>query len=97
MRDISEIYNNNNLSAEILSAKLLLEWLEERHGDLDEIDLFKMDSMIESLVQAGKNTVENFIFVMRYYRMTKRHDIYIHLTRYTGFLDVIESILARLK
>ncbi len=97
MQNISETYKRNHLEAQISSANRLLKWLEEKHGNLDEIDREKTDRMIESLVDEGKNTVENFLFVMRYYRMTKRHDIYIYLTRYTGFLDVFENILARLK
>ncbi len=97
MQNISETYKRNHLDIQILSAQSLLQWLEAKHGNLDEIDLAKIDRMIESLVDEGKNTVENFVFVMRYYRMTKRHDIYIYLTRYTGFLDVFENILSRLK
>jgi len=97
MQNISDTYKRNKLDAQIPSANRLLEWLEAKHGSLDEIDIAKTDRMIESLVAEGKNTVENFTFVMRYYRMTKRHDIYIYLTRYTGFLDVFENILSRLK
>ncbi len=97
MQNISDTYKRNHLEAKIPLANNLLEWLESIHGNLDEIDREKTDRMIESMVDEGKNTVENFVFVMRYYRMTKRHDIYIYLTRYTGFLDVFENILARLK
>ncbi len=97
MQNISDTYKRNHLDAQIPSANYLLEWLEAKHGNLDEIDPAKTDRMIESLVDEGKNTVENFSFLMRYYRMTKRHDIFIYLTRYTGFLDVFENIFSRLK
>lgn len=97
MQKINDYYKRNNLDAKIPAANLLLAWLEERHGNLDEADVAKTDRMIESLVDEGKNTVANFIILMHYFRMVKRHDIYIHLTRYTGFLDVFEKILSRLK
>ncbi len=97
MQSIGDTYKRNHLEAQIPSANRLLRWLEDKHGNLDEIDLSKVDRMIESLVDEGTNTIENFVFIMRYYRMTKRHDIYIYLTRYTGFFDVFENILFRLK
>ncbi len=97
MQSINETYKKNHLDDQIPEANLLLEWLEEKHGNLDDIDIEKIDRMIESLVTEGKNTIENFRYVMRYYRMTKRHGIYIHMTRYTGFLDVFENIFSRLK
>ncbi|MFA5235885.1 MAG: hypothetical protein WC399_03500 [Bacilli bacterium] len=97
MRDISEYYRRRNLDSELPEALGLLEWLEGRHGQLDEVDCNKIDRMMADLVNHEKNTVKNIVYLMRYYLMAKRNDIYIHLTRYTGFLDVIENILLRLK
>ncbi len=97
MQPIRESYLNNKLEAQLTSAQEFLEWLETTCGSLDAADIAKLDLMIESMVTNQKNTVSNFIYLMRYYRMTKRHDLFIHLTRYTGFLNVIENILARLK
>jgi hypothetical protein len=97
MFDIKETYHMRHLEAELPDALSLLMWLEEQHGNLDEVDDHKIDLMMDSLVKNDKNTIKNVIHLMRYYLITKRHDIYIHLTRYTGFLDVIENILTRLK
>ncbi len=97
MFDIKEAYLNRHLAEELPEALALLSWLEGLHGDLDQADQRQIDGMMGSLLRYEKNTVKNVVHLMRYYLLTKRHDLYIHLTRYTGFLDVIENILARLK
>ncbi len=93
----SDLYLRNNLFDELDRAIILLEDLENQFYDIDEISENILDSIISYLVKKNLNSLENFIILMRYYKTISRNDLFIHLTRYTGMLDVIENILKRLK
>jgi hypothetical protein len=92
-----ELYERNNLHYEYEQAKNLLLMLENEFQDIDLVDEVRIDEFIAYLVSKKMNLVENFIVLMRYYRVIGNNDIYIHLTRYTGMLDVVETILKRAK
>jgi hypothetical protein len=97
-KDVFEaFYQRNGISDKFQEAYELINLLEKEFIDLDNIDTKKLDLVIEHLVNKKINILSNFLILMRYYIVINRHDLYIHLTRYTGFLDVIENILARLK
>lgn len=66
-------------------------------SSLDEITTVQLDELIEYWVKSERNTVPNFIVLMRYFKLIKRNDLFIHLTKYTGGLDVIENILETMK
>ncbi len=95
----SELYKKNNLSKRKLNkGTQLLEKLNDRCDyDLDKINTLMLDDLIKYLVKKNMNEVDNFVILMRYFKMIKRDDLYIHLTKYTGMLDVIENIVKRLK
>ncbi len=93
----SDLYLRNNLSEELDKALHLLEELETQFNNMDDIYEERLDEIIDYLVKNNLNSVESFVVLMRYYKTINRHDLFIHLTRYTGMLDVIENILKRLK
>jgi len=66
-------------------------------SSLDDMTMTELDELISYWVKSKKNTVPNFIVLMRYVKLIKRHDLFIHLTKYTGGLDVIENILESMK
>lgn len=92
-----DLYFRNNLMSEFDDAWKLLEELSKMFGDLDDIDEVNLDLAIQYLVKINKNSIENFIILMRYFKVVKRNDLYIHLTRYTGMLDVVDNIVKRIK
>ncbi len=91
------LYERNNLGAELPVAFKFLENLENEFINIDDIDEERLDEIIEYLVNKRANTIENFIILMRYYKVIEKNNLYIHLTRYTGMLDVVDNILKRLK
>ena len=92
-----DLYFRNNLMSEFDDAWKLLEELSKMFDDLDDIDEVNLDLAIQYLVKINKNSIENFIILMRYFKVIKRNDLYIHLTRYTGMLDVVDNIVKRIK
>ncbi len=63
----------------------------------DELGLASLDAFIQWLVEHNLNTVKSFVSMMRYYKLIKRHDLFVRLTQYTGGLDVIDNILINLE
>jgi hypothetical protein len=58
---------------------------------VDEIDRF-----VAQMVLNHWNDVDHFISMMRYFRVTKQHQIFVRLTQYTGALDVLGSIYQKM-
>lgn len=92
-----DLYLRNNLMSEFDDAWKLLEELNNKFNDLDAFDEEKLDSAIKYLVETNRSNIDNFIILMRYFKVIKRNDLYIHLTRYTGMLDVVDNIIKRIK
>ncbi len=63
----------------------------------DEIKTADLDGLIAHLVKSRQNTIPAFVALMRYFRMIKRHDLFIRLTQHTGGDGVIQNIMARIK
>lgn len=66
-------------------------------GDLDEINVETIDVILDSFKHQNRLDVKVFIALMRYFRLIKRHDLFIRLTQYTGGIGVVENILKRAK
>jgi hypothetical protein len=92
-----DLYFRNNLMSEYDDAWKLLEELNGEFSDLDDFDEDVLDKAIKRLVESKRSTIENFVILMRYFKVAKRNDLYIHLTRYTGMLDVVDNIIKRIK
>ncbi|MBU1145726.1 MAG: hypothetical protein KJ971_07760 [Firmicutes bacterium] len=102
--ELKALYERNHLPEVdyLFAEKIILNFqlfLDELHQNLfiDEIDSNYLDQYIALLLENNSSTVEAFIVLLRYYRVAKRNDLFIHLTRYTGGIDVIEQILKRLE
>ena len=96
---LKQLYENNNLpEAEMHEAMDFLMLLNEHIDfDIDAINEELLDQMIEFMVKHKLNDYKNFVVLMRYYRLIDRKDLFIHLTKYTGMIGVIENIIDRLK
>jgi len=101
---LEEYYSRNHYQSEdFLYAKNLLTELEAYQQEdtkavfFDQIDEAMLDRLIQILVDAKKNTIPAFVVLLRYFHVIGRKDLYIHLTKYVGGLDVIENILLRLE
>ncbi len=96
---LEEFYRRNKLSpVETEAAVRLIEKCNKMvQVDLDAVDIAQLDEVIAGLVKAELNSVANFVVLMRYFKATGRNDLYIHLTKYTGMLGVMETIFERLK
>lgn len=64
---------------------------------LESINDKGLDQVVSNMVLTKHNNLDEFHMLMRYMIAVNRHDLYIHLTRYTGSYGVIESILEKLK
>ncbi|MBN2540398.1 MAG: hypothetical protein JXB08_02615 [Bacilli bacterium] len=95
---LKDLYERNNLpEAETKSAiDLVMEVNEQIDLDLDAIDTDVLDQLIRYLVKENKNTVPSFVVLMRYFNVIDRKDLFIHLTKYTGMLGVMDNIEKRL-
>ena len=91
------LYERNKLMTEYEEAVNFLLDLEMKFIDIDNIDFVRLDEIISYLVYKDLSSVKNFVILMRYYKLINRNDLFIHLTRYTGMLDVVGNILIRLK
>lgn len=93
-------YETNHLK-NFDQAKQFLEDIDqlierEKLPSLDDISQDDLDHIIHYLVITDQNSVPNFVILMRYFKMMAMHEHFIHLTKYTGGLGVIESILTKL-
>ncbi len=99
INQLKDLYQRNKLNHEQFDfAVQLLERFEEViKTNIDDATLKALDLFIEDLVANNEMDIATIVVFMRYYRMIKRNDLFIHLTKYTGGLGVIESILERLE
>lgn len=73
-------------------------YIKDKHQlTLEELTINQLDGFIEQLVLQEKNQTKVFVAMMRYFKFTKQHDLYIRLTNYTGALDVIGSIYHKME
>ncbi len=96
---LKQLYERNNLPIPAMEKAIsLIQTLNDvANEDIDVISEEELDDLIKWLVDKGENTLDAFITMMRYFSIIKRHDLYVHLTRYTGMLDVMENIIKRLE
>jgi len=79
------------------AVAIIEEFDATSNQSIDDFDIQMLDNAIEKFFLENRTNVDFFIALMRYMRLVKRHDLFIRLTQYTGGLDVIESIIARLE
>jgi len=101
---LKELYVKNNLGddkwniAQAFMNRMQAYVLEHNFAvDIDEINVDHLNYWIQNLVDSHQNTVDHFIIMMRYFRVIKQNDLFIHLTKFTGKLDVAESIYEKLE
>ena len=94
---LKNLYDKNNLTSEYKQAEKFLKNIETRFQNIDNISINQLDEIVSYLVESNISNIENFVILMRYYKVIGNNDLFIHLTRYTGMLDVTENIVKRLK
>ncbi len=99
LEKLKDLYTRNKLpETKIMEAvNLIMELNDLITQDIDDINEEVLDRLIAYLVSQEKNSVDNFVILLRYYRVIDRKDLFIHLTKYTGMLGVMENIIDRLK
>lgn len=99
INQLKDLYQRNKINNEQFDYAIhLLEAFEDViNTNIDDASLEALDQFIEDLVAKNEMNIAAIVVFMRYYRMIKRNDLFIHLTKYTGGLGVIESILERLE
>ncbi|HOI47020.1 MAG TPA: hypothetical protein PLR26_04745 [Bacilli bacterium] len=96
-----EYYHKRNLPKESLNLAIhYLNQLDEfcRNVGLESVDQLTTDLLDQFIQKMRKETVDKLELLLsigRYYRLIKRNDLYIHITKYLGKLGVIESIVSR--
>ena len=94
-----QFYQSRHLSdADYLKAEQILTEAQTilfPDGDLDEINEETLDGIIAHFHNQSRLDIPVMIVFLRYFRLIKRHDLYIRLTQYTGGLGVIEAIIER--
>ncbi len=95
---LRELYINNSIPDKDLTKDLDMIVLlnSQTEFDLDEINESILDEIIVYMVNKDINTVDNFVVLMRYFHVIDRKDLFIHLTKYTGMLGVMDNIIKRL-
>ncbi len=101
---LRKLYQDNHLQEDaFMHAESLIRSLDEfaRVAGIDSgIEMLStdvLDQFIQVLVLEKRNTVDSFIAMMRYFRVTKQHELFVRLTQYTGALDVLESIYSKME
>jgi hypothetical protein len=101
---LKKLYQDNHLSEDSFwYAESVLRSLDEFAQDQSVflgIDMLKtdiLDQFIEQLVLENRNTKDAFVAMMRYFKVTKQHELFVRLTQYTGALDVLESIYSKME
>jgi hypothetical protein len=101
---LRKLYQDNHLQEDaFMHAESLIRSLDEfaRVAGIDSgiemISTDVLDQFIQELVLEKRNTVDRFIAMMRYFRVTKQHELFVRLTQYTGALDVLESIYSKME
>lgn len=97
--EFKDYFEKNRLASSDYEATIeLIQRLEDRIlSPAETMSLGQLDDFIFDLYKHHRSDVKAFIALMRYFKLVKRHDLYIRLTQYTGGIDVIETILERLK
>jgi hypothetical protein len=95
-------YEKNKLSADDFTYAITtledfeIYLTEHRLSNLDNLSIEDLDALIQYLVISNQNSVKNFVVLMRYFKMNGLHNHFIQLTKYTGAIGVVESILSKL-
>lgn len=99
INQLKDLYQRNKINPDQFDfAVQLLETFENSiNTNIDHASIEALDLFIKELVEKNEMNIATIVVFMRYYRMIKRNDLFIHLTKYTGGLGVIESILERLE
>jgi hypothetical protein len=80
-----------------LAVDLATRFFDTYGLPLDTADEADLDRYLALLLTEGNTTVPTFRQLMRMMRFAKRNDLFVHLTKYTGGLGVLESIQKRLR
>lgn len=96
---LRNLYQKNNLSEDDMrqAVQLIMELNQQIDLDIDAINETSLDELIRYLVRTKQNSVASFVIMMRYYNAINRKDLFIHLTKYTGMLHVMDNIILRLE
>ncbi|HPJ24131.1 MAG TPA: hypothetical protein PK113_04395, partial [Bacillota bacterium] len=96
---LKDLYTRNNIPEQEMqeAMDLIMELNNVIEIDIDAVNETHLDELILYLVKNDLNSVKNFVVLMRYFRVLDRKELFIHLTKYTGMLNVMESIIDRLK
>ncbi|PKL00279.1 MAG: hypothetical protein CVV56_06790 [Tenericutes bacterium HGW-Tenericutes-1] len=97
--DFESYFQDRNIPHDdfILTIKILDEIEAFLSVEIDDLTAESLDKAIELFYDSNRSNVDFFVAMMRYMRFIKQHDLFIRLTQYTGGLDVIESIVARME
>ena len=91
-------YEANKLTeAQFQTAETMLLELRVFVSEVDHSQTTDLDRVIAIYKEKDLLTKEHFYGLMRYFYMIGRTDLYIHLTKYTGGIGVLESIMDRLE
>ncbi|MCK5732090.1 MAG: hypothetical protein KAH13_03665 [Tenericutes bacterium] len=95
---LRELYVKNLIPDKDLTRDLDMMVLlnDQIEFELDDINQDVLDDIIIYMVNEDINTVDNFVVLMRYFHVIDRKDLFIHLTKYTGMLGVMDEIIKRL-
>lgn len=99
INQFKELYQRNKINHEQFdfAVQLLEAFEKDIKVSIDEATIEMLDRFILDLVNRNQMDIATIVVFMRYYRMIKQNELFIHLTKYTGGLGVIESILERLE
>ncbi len=97
LREWYELNHLKDVDHALSFIKDIDQFLITRYASsLDHMTLSDLDKVIAYLIETNRNTVPYFVMLMRYFKMMDMHEHFIHMTKYTGGLGVIESILKKL-
>ncbi len=99
INQLKDLYQRNKINNEQFDFAInLLESFENAiDTNIDDASIESLDQFIAEMVERKEMSIDAIVVFMRYFRMIKRNELFIHLTKYTGGLGVIESILERLE
>jgi len=103
LQKLKDLYERNHLPqteydfADAIISDMWIVLQKQGIVAIDQISEDALDSFLFQLLSSNRSTIEAYIALMRYFKINGAHSLYIHLTKYTGILDVVDSIINRLE
>ncbi len=93
---ISRNFEEDDIEAALENVRELKDYLDGMDGGIDNTSVENVRSYFRELVETGKNSMQRFIDLARYFYFTGQHQVYIYIISTFSGLEVLDSISEKL-